>query len=390
MSWILTIFDLLFFIITTFSVVYLLIFSVASTLKNHRTYPVSRKNHRFAVMFPAYKEDKVILESVQSFLKQDYPADAYDVIIISDKMKDETNRELALLPVRLLEVHFENSSKAKALRFAVDEIDSNVYDAIVILDADNLVENDFLTKINQVFGIPCKAIQTHRKAKNLDTDMAVLDALSEEINNSIFRKGHAKMGLSAALIGSGMVFDYSWFKENIKQVHTAGEDKELEALLLEQGIFIHYLEDVCVYDEKIRKEDAFKKQRLRWLAAQFESFTRTFGRLSDAIRNKNIDFCDKLLQMIMIPRVILLILIVFFACISSVVQPGLSLKWWILLTGFLIALYLAVPSYLLNWRICKASRKIPALGLIMFLNLFKVRKVGKQFIHTSHGETESL
>lgn len=390
MNWTFTIFDCLFFLITAFPVAYLLLFAVASTRKSRCSYPVCCKKHRFAVMFPAYKEDNVILSSVKSFLKQDYPCEAYDVIVISDKMRTDTDRELESLPIVLLKVDFENSSKAKALKFAVDKLDPDAYDGIIILDADNLVEKDFLLRINDAFGLSCKAIQAHRKAKNLDTDTAVLDALSEEINNSIFRKGHARMGLSSALIGSGMAFRYSWFKENIRHVHTAGEDKELEALLLEQGIFIHYLENVSVYDEKIRKEEAFKNQRLRWLAAQFESFARTVRQLPDAIRRGNIDFCDKILQMIMPPRIVLLLVIVLFACMTSIIHPSLSVKWWILFAGFATALFLAIPSYLPLKKICRASRKIPALGMIMLFNMFKVRKAGKQFIHTSHGETDNL
>ena len=388
MSWVIITIDLVFFIITTLTVIYLLVFSIASTRKKQTIYPASSRKHKFAVMFPAYKEDKVILDSVQTFLNQNYPREKYDLIVISDKMKEETDAALSQLPIILLKVNFENSSKAKALNFAIQELRDRDYDGIVIMDADNLVENNFLELINNAFSCSCQAIQTHRKAKNLDTDTAILDGLSEEINNSIFRAGHAKLGLSAALIGSGMIFDYGWFRENINNVHTSGEDKEIEALLLNQKIFIHYLEDVYVYDEKIRKEEAFKQQRLRWLAAQFESFSRTFKQLPEAIRNKNLDYCDKILQMVMLPRIIILLLILIFAAIISILHPVASIKWWVLLSLFMLALYLAIPRYMLNRKIYKAYRKLPVLGMIMLVNIFRIRKVGKQFIHTSHGETE--
>ena len=45
-----------------------------------------------------------------------------------------------------------------------------------------------------------------------DTNTAVLDAVSEEINNSIFRKGHTRLGFSSGLSGSGMAFEYDLFK----------------------------------------------------------------------------------------------------------------------------------------------------------------------------------
>lgn len=69
-----------------------------------------------------------------------------------------------------------------------------------------------MSDINDLFANPdVEAVQTHRIAKNMNNDMALLDAVSEEINNTIFRLGHAKLGLSAALIGSGMAFRYDLF-----------------------------------------------------------------------------------------------------------------------------------------------------------------------------------
>lgn len=85
------------------------------------------------------------------------------------------------------------------------------------------------------------------------------------------------LGFSSALIGSGMAFDYKWFRENIACCTTSGEDKELEALLLRQGIYIDYLDDVRVLDEKVQGEGAYYNQRRRWIAAQFYA-------LSSAVR----------------------------------------------------------------------------------------------------------
>lgn len=54
-----------------------------------------------------------------------------------------------------------------------------------------------------------------------------------------------------------MAFEYNWFRENIKKFRTMPEERELEALLLKQRIFIDYLENVLVYDEKIQKSGIF-------------------------------------------------------------------------------------------------------------------------------------
>lgn len=382
----LIIIEWIFFICTAISVLYISIFVLASRKVQKKIKTSTPAIHRYAVFFPAYKEDAVIEASVRSLLDQDYPKDKFDIIVISDKMHDDTNERLSRLPIKLLKVNFENSSKAKALQFAIRETACEEYDAIVILDADNTVDSDFLSKINQSYSQGNRAIQAHRKAKNLNSETAILDAVSEEINNTIFRAGHVRLGVSSALIGSGMIIEYEWFKNNIHKVFTAGEDKEIEGLLLQQHIHIEYLDDVYVYDEKIQKVSAFKHQRRRWLAAQYSSFFEMCKELPYAIKNKNIDYCDKVFQLSMFPRVINIFLISFFAVLLTIVEWQSAIKWWILFLLFSIILYQAIPKYLLNRKLYLAIRKVPVLAFIMIGNLFRLKGVNKKFLHTNHGE----
>ncbi|MEG1543738.1 MAG: glycosyltransferase family 2 protein, partial [Tannerellaceae bacterium] len=185
------------------------------------------------ILIPAYKEDRVIQECVNSCINQSYPHTYFDVVVISDQMKAETLQSLFLLPVRVIQVKFENSTKAKALNFAMGQIE-DPYDIALVLDADNTIAPDFLTQVNNQFAVPgVQIVQAHRTAKNLNTNLALLDAVSEEINNSIFRQGHVNLGLSAALIGSGMAFSYGLFKEVMGTINAIGGfDRALELVLL--------------------------------------------------------------------------------------------------------------------------------------------------------------
>ena len=198
--------------------------SHAAALKDQMT--------RFLILYPAYKEDQVIIKAVEQFLLQDYPTTHYTVAVISDHMQPETNEILRKMPITLLTPAFEKSSKAKAMQYAINEVQGE-FDNVVILDADNVVRPDFLSELNVLCSV-YDAIQCHRCAKNANNDVAVLDGASEEINNTIFRKAHNRLGLSSALIGSGMCFNYDLFKKNVFQLSTAGEDREMEALLLRQ------------------------------------------------------------------------------------------------------------------------------------------------------------
>ena len=81
-----TIIDWTVFIPLAFCVSYLLFYAIASCFYRLPHYPLPHKRRRFVVLFPAYKEDRVIVNAIQNFLEQDYPKDLFDVIVISDQM----------------------------------------------------------------------------------------------------------------------------------------------------------------------------------------------------------------------------------------------------------------------------------------------------------------
>ncbi|MBP6672352.1 MAG: hypothetical protein KA247_04355, partial [Bacteroidetes bacterium] len=74
-----------------------------------------KKLHRFAVLFPVYKEDSIILGSVRTFFAQEYPKDAYDVFVLADSLHVATLRELRFLGAEVIIISGENRTKAKAL-----------------------------------------------------------------------------------------------------------------------------------------------------------------------------------------------------------------------------------------------------------------------------------
>ena len=383
-------FEYVCWILASVAVAYPLIYSLASLGTRKSYYPTAHKQHKFVVLFPAYKEDRVIIPVVESFLQQHYPQELYNVVVISDHMQDSTNKRLAQLPITLLRANYENSSKAKALNFAMDHFGRDEFDAVVILDADNVVDSNFLTEINKVFDAGVQAIQAHRTAKNRNTDIAVLDGLSEEVNNSIFRRGHVRLGISSALIGSGMIFNYQWFHDNVKHLVTTGEDKELEVLLLKQRIFIEFLDEVYVYDEKTQGEKGFYNQRRRWLATQFAQWGRVFRDLPRAILSGNIDYSDKLIQWMLPPRLILFGGIIVMGCIMQIIDWPLALKWWALFLIMGVTLCLAIPNKLVDDQFKKSINKLPLLFVMMVVNLFRMKGMNKKFVNTKKNGSSTL
>lgn len=389
--------DWILFTLLALCVGYLLLYAIASKFYRAPRFPDARTFRRFVVLFPAYKEDRVIASSVRSFLQQDYPQELFDIIVISDQMQDATNEDLRSLPIRLLIADYRDSSKAKALTMAMESVSGEHYDIVAIMDADNLTSPDFLAEINRAFDNGARSVQAHRTGKNMNTDISVLDGISEEINNGIFRSGHNALGLSAALSGSGMAFEAEWFRKNVRLLETAGEDKELEVLLLQQRIHTTYLPQIPVYDEKTQKEEAIGNQRKRWIAAQFGILRHSLSGLREAVSKGNMDYCDKILQWMLPPRLIQLAGVFGLTFIFTVIgvwqavqgaghEWTAAIKWWILSAAQIMAMLLPIPGRLLDKRLGKAILRIPLLALTTLGNLFKLKGAYKKFIHTEHYE----
>ena len=370
------------------SVVYVVFFAIISLFYEKEDHiaihaaALSNRMTKFLILYPAYKEDSVIINAVEQFLLQDYPKDLYTVIVISDHMEPETNERLKKLPITLLQPTFDKSSKAKAMQFAIENVNSD-YDNVVILDADNVVRPEFLSQLNILCSV-YDAIQCHRCAKNANNDVAVLDGASEEINNTLFRKAHNRLGLSSALIGSGMCFNYNLFKENVFKLTTAGEDREMEALLLHQGVFIKYAPDIHVFDEKVSNQDNFQRQRMRWMTAQVQSLFSQLPRVPKALIHGNINFVDKVIQQALIPRSILIVLLGVISVLMTLTVPDWCEKWWILLGILAISLFIAIPNQLRKRSFSKVLA-IPGLVLRMFKNILHIDRKNTDFIHTQHG-----
>ena len=192
-----------------------------------------------------------------------------------------------------------------------------------------------------------------------------------------------------------MAFDYHFFKSTMSKVNAVGGfDKELELKLLKNRNTIAYLHDALVLDEKVQKTAVFANQRKRWLSAQFIYFKRFVASgLRELLVKGNIDFADKVYQMVSPPRILLLGLVflitlmyfaeqLFFDKSWLLISPSLWLVTFILV---ILAFVMAVPRKFYNLETARAVLTLPRAFGVMFLSLFKLKGANKKFIHTQHG-----
>lgn len=380
------------FTFLTFNVLYLLIFSIAGTFKRKATYFSHPNKRKIAVLIPSYREDSIILETIKNALQQNYRRDSFDVILVADHLQKKTLDSLATLPIRLIQVEFEKSTKAKSIKYALQQLNGFNYNILVLLDADNIMEKNCLEKVNHAFAKGWKMVQLHRTAKNKNTPTAILDAVSEEINNHIFRQGHRVLGISSALIGSGMAFDYNTFKSimlNTDIENNPGEDREIYLAMLKKGEVCEYIEDALVYDEKVQFDKVLEAQRTRWVSAQLQYTIRFWIKEPIKTISSNIHYFDYALQTLLLPRVLLLAFlsgmcllnIIIYLLFNQSLFPG-NIGWICLLIGCLTSLVFGSYSALTVKEFLIALKSLPSTFNSFLKAVLKSKHNQNEFIHT--------
>jgi len=390
LSSITNVFFVLLFSYCGISVLYLFVFSLTGKLFYKKNMSVSVEPiKRIGVLVPAYKEDGIILATARNLVQLNYPSELYDVFIIADSFQEETLKQLRELPLCVIEVSFDKSTKTKALNAGFSYIKKE-YDIALICDADNILANDFLRILDHSFSNGARAVQGRRVAKNLDSSFAILDACSEAINNNIFRKGANALGLSSAVIGSGMAFEFEKIKNILGEIDAVGGfDKPLQLKIVEQGIKIQYLEEALIFDEKVDSSYAFKQQRKRWVSSQFIYLKKFFMPAVKQLAKGNLSYFNlAIANNLVLPRAFLLLILPALVVVTLFISPSWAMLFTVIWILYLFSLFLALPAMLVNKNLFYAIFKLPKAIGAMIAALFEMKKANKTFIHTVHTKTE--
>jgi len=372
--WILFVFDGLLFAIVAITVVYFLVFSFASLFIHHNMPSRAKAQKRFIVLITSYKQDKAIRYTVDSILGQTYPQRMFDVVVISDHQKEITNMQLAQQPITLLTPNFDESSKVKSLQYAIFNLPKfKIYDAILLLDAGDIVKPEFMEEMNDAFSSSgSKAVQIHCISANRDNPISRLSSTFEEINNAIFRRGHQILGLSAALNSSGSVFDFQWFKESIMKIRSSdSEEKALEGLLMRDNIYIDYFEDIYLYKHQVGDIHSFNKLHAHSIYIQIHALINNLRFLPGALINRRYDHIDKIIQWMLIPRTILMGIIALMSIIIPFIYMTPAIKWWVIGALALFSFAMATPNYLVDSHWDKDFLYSPRILIGGLQNIFR-------------------
>ena len=365
---------------------YLAIFAWAGRRYQTPSLTSKKEFKKIAVVIPAYREDQVILRSVLSVTTQDYPKSHFDVFVVADGLQMPTIKELANVGACVIPVSFKNSTKVKALKAFVASESGYNFDAVTILDADNIMDSLFLERTNQALCQGFRVIQGVRKPKNSESIFARLDAVTEDINTTIFRKGHQVLGLPSALTGSGMTFSCALFESLlVNATAVGGFDKEMELSLTKANESILFDDAAIVYDEKVHSSNDLTRQRSRWMGAQWHYAATHLSPAWTSIKTKsNGAYLDKVFQMVMPPRILLLtgqVLAVPLAILTSSFIAAILFSTSLFLTLFALIYSISEKN---NFRSFVDVFRAPIVLAAYFKGFAKSFKANRRFVHTQH------
>jgi cellulose synthase/poly-beta-1,6-N-acetylglucosamine synthase-like glycosyltransferase len=228
---------------------------------------------RFLVVIPAHDEAGLIGETVRSVLASDYPAVLREVVVIADNCTDDTAAEARRAGATCLErVDLARRGKPRALNWIFTTLDLSCYDGVAIIDADTVVDAQFLSVMDGRLQRGERAIQGFYGVLNPDESwLTRLAGIPASLNNYFVYPGKRALGLSCSLAGNGMCFDAAIIRRLGWNAFTLSEDWEYYLILALHDVLVTSAPDAIIYGQVARSLELGRAQRVRWMKGRMQA-----------------------------------------------------------------------------------------------------------------------
>lgn len=328
---------------------------------------------KFAVVVAAHNEEAVIAETIQFLTDTDYPKNLLDIYVVADNCSDDTAK-LARMGGAI--VHERTNTEKRGKGFALEWMFERIwntginYDAVCVLDADNIVDKNYFKEMNKSFKQGNEVIQGYLDCKNpYDSYIAGCYSIIFWSNNRVIQLARQQMGLSCGISGTGFVLSSRILKELGWGAYCLTEDLEFQLKCVTNNVRVAWNHDAIVYDEKPLKLKQSLVQRTRWMQGHSDCASRYFVPLiKKGFKEKKfipIDTCMYLLQayvFALMSSVVLLSALrsVLFGQWSNFIVILEGMGVFILYTAFILLLehklkkkillyVLILPLYIYSW-----------------------------------------
>ena len=224
------------------------------------------------VIIPAHNEERVLAKTLGALDLVRGPG--VEVIVVDDGSSDATAEIAGAFPVRL--IRQRRGGKAAALNTGVAAAAGEI---IVVLDADTVLDPDFLDTVVPHFSDPALgAVAGNVKVGNRRSFLARLQALEYIVSLDIDRRTQDVLGVVAVVPGAAGAFrraalaDVGGYPDD-----TLVEDADLTVTLLRGGWRIHYEPAAVAYTEAPEALADVLRQRRRWAFGTVEVLAKHAG-----------------------------------------------------------------------------------------------------------------
>lgn len=247
---------------------YQFIISITSLIKFKEKPMLTDKKHRFIIALPANNEESVIGNLIKSLQMQDYDKSLYDIYVIADNCTDGT-ANVARENGAIVYERFDEDKKTKgyALNWFLDKMKDKKddYDALLVFDADNVVDKNFLNVMNKKLCQGEVLVQGYRDIKNpTDTWVSGGYAIFYWTMNRLYHLARYNMGLSPLINGTAFMVKWDILIDEGWNTKTLTEDIEFALINISKGVKLGWAKDAIVYDEQPLTFKQSWKQRERW------------------------------------------------------------------------------------------------------------------------------
>jgi peptidoglycan-N-acetylglucosamine deacetylase len=218
-----------------------------------------------SVIIPAYNEEKVISQTIDSLIAQQYRG-AIEIIVVDDGSKDGTYQQARASHgdkpgVRVFTK--PNGGKASALNFGIAHA---LYDIVIALDADTLFARDTVAELVQPLAEPrVAAVAGNAKVGNRINIVTRWQALEYVTSQNLDRRAFSLLDCITVVPGAvgawrrDVVQEVGGFKED-----TLAEDQDLTLAVRRAGYSVAYADGAIALTEAPDTLRALARQRFRW------------------------------------------------------------------------------------------------------------------------------
>jgi cellulose synthase/poly-beta-1,6-N-acetylglucosamine synthase-like glycosyltransferase len=362
---------------------YLLLLTGAALVGKRAAPPAAEQRRRFAILVPAHDEESTIGRLLASTLALEYPADRFDVYVVADNCSDRT-AEVARAGGALVEERFDQVSRGKgyALRWLLTRLRERGarYDAYVVIDADTVVQQDLLARLDARFEAGSQVVQVYYTVLNVGASpVAALRYAALAAVHYLRPLGRARLGLSCGLKGNGMAFLAPVLDQHGWEWFTLAEDVELHLALVAAGLKVDFAPETTVLADMPVTFGQATSQNERWERGRLEMLReRGLGLVKDGLPRRDPVRVDAVVEQLIPPISVPVVLAgatfgasVLFRARLAAVLAGFSLGGQLgyILAGLVLAgapwrVYRALgyaPAYV-GWKVWLYARSLTARG----------------------------